>query len=135
MKYFRPSAENESYFDLGKNGTIPRNVNLVNKELLAKNPELYFSIVDSTEINNVFPDFRYKMKDSEPYRKIDFDFYDIIYAYRYTDEQKLVYFIDNDPMPGYNNLTLRDKKTGIMYILTKLKADIPHPNGRKSMWK
>lgn len=124
LKYFRPTAENESYFDLGKNGTIPRNVNLVNKELLAKNPELYFSIVDSTEINKVFPDFRYKMKDSEPYRKIDFGFFDIIYAYRYTDEQKLVYFIDNDPMPGYNNLTLRDKKTGIMYNLTKLKAGI-----------
>ncbi len=124
MKYFTPSEENHSYFDLGKNGGIPRNVNLVNKEILEKNQDLYFGIVDSTEINKVFPDFRYRIKDNEPYRKIDFDFFDIIYAYRYTDEQKLVYFIGNDPMPGYTNLTMMDKKTGIMYKLTKLKKEI-----------
>lgn len=124
MKYFTPSEENNSYFNLGKNGEINRNVNLVDEKILAENPDLYFSIVDSTEINKVFPDFRYKTRDSEPYRKIDFSFYDIIYAYRYTDERKLVYFINDDPMPGYNNMRLMDKKTGITYVLTKIKAGI-----------
>ena len=124
MKYFTPSEENNSYFNLGKNGDINRNVNLVDGKILAENPDLYFSIVDSTEINKVFPDFRYKTRDSEPYRKIDFSFYDIIYAYRYTEDQKLVYFINNDPMPGYNNMTLKDRKTGIIYVLTKIKAGI-----------
>jgi len=124
MKYFSPSEESNSYFNLGKNGDIARNVNLVDKAILAGNPDLYFSIVDSTVINKVFPDFRYKIRDSEPYRKIDFSFFDIIYAYRYTDEQKIVYFINDDPMPGYNNITLRDKKTGIIYALTKVKRDI-----------
>ncbi|PPL00347.1 hypothetical protein SAMN05444682_109227 [Parapedobacter indicus] len=124
MKYFTPSEESNSYFNLGKNGGIARNVNLVDKAILAENPDLYFAIVDSTVINKVFPDFKYRTKDSEPYRKIDFSFFDIIYAYRYTDEQKIVYFINDDPMPGYTNMTLKDKKTGIIYALTKIKRDI-----------
>lgn len=124
MKYFSPSEPNKSYFNLGKNGTITRNVNLVDKTILAESPNMYFSIVDSTEINKVFPNFRYRRKDSEPYRKIDFSFFDMIYAYRYDDDRKLVYFIDSDPDPGYNNLTLKDKRTGIMYKLTKIKRGI-----------
>jgi len=124
MKYFTPAEESNSYFNLGKNGDIAHNVNLVDKAILAENPDLYFSIVDSTVINNVFPDFTYRTRDSEPYRKIDFSSFDIIYAYRYTDEQKIVYFINDDPMPGYTNMTLRDEKTGIIYALTKIKRGI-----------
>ncbi len=124
IKYFRPSKEHNSYFDLGTAGAIKRNVNLVAKNILAQNPELYFCIADSTMINRVFPGFTYKLRDSEPYRKIDFSSFDLIYAYRYTDHQKIVYFINNDPAPGYNNLTLKDKKTGIMYVLSRIKRGI-----------
>jgi len=124
MNFFVPSTENHSYFNLGPNGSIPRNVNLVDKEILKGNPGLYFSLVDSTEINKVFPNFRYKRKDSEPYRKLDFSFFDMIYAYRFDDNRKLVYFINSDPDPGYNNLSLQDKRTGIMYKLIKIKQGI-----------
>ncbi|WP_018626546.1 hypothetical protein [Niabella aurantiaca] len=37
---------------------------------------------------------------------------------------EIVYFINNDPSPGYNNLTLKDRKTGIRYVLAKLKRGI-----------
>ncbi|GAB3025583.1 hypothetical protein GCM10027051_32920 [Niabella terrae] len=124
MNFFVPSTKNNSYFNLGSIGAIPRNINLVDKEILKSNPNLFFSIVDSTEINKVFPNFRFRRKDSEPYQRIDFNFFDIIYAYRNDDDRKLVYFFDNNPDPGYNNLILEDKKTGIVYKLTKIKQGI-----------
>lgn len=119
INYFVPSKKDGSYFNLGENGSIPRNVNLVDKKLLEKNPNLYFGLVDSTQINALFPDFSYRKKDDEPYKKIDFSSFDLIYAYRYPAAQKLVFFIDNDPMPGDTRMTLKHRATGIMYVLTK----------------
>lgn len=124
MKYFKPSKDNDSYFDLGTLNEIKRNTNLVDKKINAKNPELYFSIVDSTTINKIFPDFSYTINDDEEYKKIDFKSYDLIYAYRYNDKQKLIYFINDNPDPGYNNLSIGDKKTGITYKFVKLKKEM-----------
>lgn len=124
MKYFTPSKANGSYFNLGSLGDILRNSNLIDKKITDKNPELYFSIVDSTVINKIFPDFKYKINEDEDYKKIDFKSYDFIYSYRYNKKQKIMYFINDDGDPGYDNLSIRNKKTGITYKFVKLKKGI-----------
>lgn len=121
MNYFTPSKDNNSYFDLGSVKNIKRNSNLVDKKLTEKNPDLYFSIVDPSVINKIFPGFSYKERYDKEYKKINFKSYDLIYAYRYNDKQKLMYFINDNPNPGYDNLSLNDEKTGIIYKLVKLK--------------
>lgn len=124
MKYFTPSEEKGSYFNLGKLKNIKRNVNLVDKAITDKNPDLYFSVIDSTAFNKVFPKFRYKSDNDKDYQNPDFKSYDIMYAYKDSNQQKLIYFINDNPLPGYNNLILRDKKTGIIYKLVKLKQNM-----------
>jgi|GEM_PF-760057 hypothetical protein len=124
LNYFTPSAANNSYFNLGLLKNIVRNTNLIDKKITEKNPLLYFSILDSTAINKAFPDFKYRLDDDKDYTKIDFESFDIMYAYRYNNKQKLVYFINDNMDPGYNTLTLRDKSTGIIYKLVKLKRDM-----------
>lgn len=124
FNYFTPSKETNTYFDLGTLKDIRRNVNLIDKKITNKNPYLHFSIVDSTEIKKIFPDFEYKEGDEKEYKKINFKDFDFIYAYRYNNKQKLVYFFNDNPDPGYHTFTLGDKNTRINYILIKLKHDI-----------
>lgn len=125
MKYFTPSESNGSYFNAGKLRNIKRNINLVDKSITEKNPDLYFSIIDSAAFNKVFPDFKYKTYNDKDYRKPDFKNYDIMYAHRDSNKQKLTYFINESPDPGYDKLILSDKKTGIIYTLVKLKKNMP----------
>lgn len=124
MKYFTPSEEKGSYFNLGKLKNIKRNINLVDKAITDKNPDLYFSVIDSTAFNKVFPNFRYKSDNGKDYQNPDFKSYDIMYAYKDSNQQKLIYFINDSPLPGHNNLILSDKKTGIIYKLVKLKQNM-----------
>lgn len=131
MKYFTPSKANDSYFDLGTVNTIKTNINLIDKKITEKNTDLYFSIVDSKMINTIFPDFKYKTNDDEDYKKIDFSSFDLLYAYRYNDRQKLMYFINGEADSGYHNLSLTDKTTGIIYKLVKIKKEMtPAEAGR-----
>lgn len=124
FNYFTPSKETNTYFDLGTLKNIRRNVNLVDKKITDKNPYLHFSIVDSAEIKRIFPDFEYKQGDEKEYKKINFKDFDFIYAFRYTNKQKLVYFFNDNPDPGYHTFTMGDENTRINYILIKLKHDI-----------
>lgn len=131
MKYFTPSKANDSYFDLGTLNTIKRNTNLIDKKITEKNPGLYFSIVDSTVINTIFPDFKYKINDDDDYKKIDFSSFDLLYSYRYNDTQKFMYFINGEADSGYHTLSLKDKTTGIIYKMVKIKKDMtPAEAGR-----
>ncbi|MDR2237888.1 MAG: hypothetical protein LBE92_17325 [Chryseobacterium sp.] len=125
ISYFTPSEANGSYIDLGTLKNIQRNTNLVGKKISEKNQDLYFSIINAEMFHKVFPDFKYKSDADKDYRKPDFESFDIMYAYRYNNKQKLLFFINDDPDPGYNNLSVRDKKTGIIYKLVRLKKNMP----------
>ncbi|WP_312298625.1 hypothetical protein [Chryseobacterium sp.] len=118
IQYFTPSKGNGSYIDAGKLKNIKLNTNLVSKAAVDKNPKLYFSIIDSATVNKVFPDLKVNNE------KIDFKSYDIMYAYKDSSPQKLTYFINDSPDPGYNNMILEDSKTGVIYKLVKLKQNM-----------
>ena len=106
---------------MGEVHKLPKNINLINKNILIKNSKSYFSIVDATTINKVFPDFKYKTNEDDDYKKLDFKSYDLMYSYRVDKNQDYLIVVDNDLEFGYNNLTLKDAKTGLSYKLVKLK--------------
>lgn len=122
--YFKPSENKKSYFNLGKLKGLEKNINLIDKSVLKANPTVYFSIVDSANMQKTFPDFRYKTNNGEDYKSIDFKSYDLMYAYRFTKNQDLIIAVNEDLDHGYNNLTLTDKRTNMKYKLIKLKKDM-----------
>ena len=121
IKYFKPSENKNSYFNLGKIKNLEKNINLIDKSITIKNPNLFFSIVDSATFEKVFPNFKYRTNDRDEYKKIDLGSYDLIYAYRTDKKQDFITAVNEEFEPGFNNLTLNDNKTGINYKLIKLK--------------
>jgi len=124
LKYFIASEDNKSYFKLGKLKNLKKNTNLIDATLANKNA-LYFSIADSTAINKAFPDFKFRTDDKSAYKKIDFKFYDLILAYKSSKAQDFLVVVNDEVQFGYNNLTLTEAKTGIVYKLIKLKREMP----------
>lgn len=125
VKYFQPSKENNSYFVIGKLKDVKKDVNLIEKSVLAKNPELYFGIVTVESANKIFKDFiNYKASQGE---NIDFNDYDLIIAK--TNNKKydiipVVPTIDDGLDFSYNNITVKDPKTGIIYRFYKIKQSM-----------
>lgn len=124
IKYFKPSVNKNSYFNLGKIKNLKKNINLMDKSITNKNPNILFSIVDSTTVEKVFRNYEYRTNDRDKYKRIDFKDYDLIYAYKADKKQDFVVAVNEELEPGYNILTLVDEKTGIGYKLIKLKRDM-----------
>lgn len=125
IKYFRPSKDNNSYFVLGKVKEIKKDVNLIDKSILAKNPGLYFGLVSVESANKIFKDFIiYKSNKGE---KVDFNNYDLIIAKTGEKEHEIIPAIPtmNDALDfGYNNLTVQDPKTKMIYKFYKIKQSM-----------
>lgn len=119
LKYFKPSEQNKSYLKLGKVKNLKKNSNLISPNT-AKENALHFSIVDSEEIKKAF----IKLKDNENFKKIDFKFYDLMYASKSNKNQDFLPVVNDEIEFGYNNLTLRSPETGISYIMVKLKREM-----------
>jgi len=124
IKYFKPSENKNSYFNLGKLKNLEKNINLIDQHITKRNSTIYFAIVDSASIKNIFPDFKYKISDEEDFKGIDFESYDFMYAYKSDANQDVIIAVNEELDHGYNNLTLTDKKTKIIYKLIKLKRDM-----------
>ncbi|CDT04905.1 hypothetical protein [Sphingobacterium faecium] len=124
IKYFKPSANEKSYFNLGKLKDLEKNMNLIDNHLTKNNSTIYFGIVDSVYIQQVFPDFKYKLSEEDDYKGIDFESYDLMYVYKSDINQDVIIAVNEDLDHGYNNLTLTDKKTNMIYKLIKLKRNM-----------
>lgn len=124
IKYFKPSESQHSYFNLGQIKNLKKNINLIDKSITQKNPNIFFSIVDSITVEKVFPNFEYRTNDYEEIKKLDFKSYDLMYACKSDKKQDFVIAVNKDIDPGYNTLTLTDKNTGIKYKLIKLKQEM-----------
>lgn len=116
IKYFKPSEQSNSYVKLGKVKSLKKNTNLIESNANA----LYFSIVSADEIKKAFP----QLKDNENFKKIDFKFYDLMYAFKSSKNQDFLPVINDEIDSGYNNLTLRNPETGISYKMMKLKREM-----------
>lgn len=125
VKYFKPSKENNSYFILGNVKDLKKDVNLIDKSILAKNSGLYFGLVSIEIANKIFKDFiSYKANQNT---KIDFNDYDLIIAIIDDKEHEMVPVVPmmNDELDfGYNNMTLKDPKTGTVYKFYKIKKSM-----------
>ncbi|WP_347218262.1 hypothetical protein [Chryseobacterium sp.] len=125
IKYFNPSKDQNSYFVLGKVKEVKKDVNLIDKNVLAKSPKLYFGIVSVESASNIFKEFiNYKMNKGE---KVDFNNYDLIIARTDDKKREIIPVIPtmNDELDyGYNNITLKDPKTGIIYKFYKLRQSM-----------
>ena len=124
IKYFTPTEANKAYFVLDEVGKLPKNTNLIDKNIIKENPNLYFSIIDSTAINKIFPNFQLKINESDKSNKIDFKLYDLMYAYKSDSNQDFIPVVNDEIEFGYSNLTLKDRNTGIIYKLVKLKREM-----------
>ncbi|MDN3693609.1 hypothetical protein QWZ06_15595 [Chryseobacterium tructae] len=120
VKYFKPSKETYSYFTLGKVKDIKKDVNLIDKSILGKNSVLYFGIVSVESANTTFKDLLIH-KDNQN-KKTDFNDYDLIVAIKRDKEHDVIPVIStmNDLDFGYNNITLENHKTGMIYKFYKL---------------
>ena len=116
LKYFNPSEQNNSYLKLGKVKSLKKNTNLIESSTNA----LYFSIVNADEIKKAFS----KLKDNENFKKIDFKFYDLMYAFKTGENQDFLPVVNDEIEFGYNNLTLKNPETGISYKMIKLKREM-----------
>ncbi|MCX8534238.1 hypothetical protein [Chryseobacterium luquanense] len=119
LRYFKPAEQNKSYLKLDKVKNLKKNTNLINPNTANTNV-LYFSIVDSEEIKKAF----IKLKDNENFKKIDFKFYDLMYAFKSSKNQDFLPVVNDEIEFGYNNLTLRNPETGISYKMIKLKKEM-----------
>lgn len=124
IKYFTPSENDKSYFNLGAVKNLKKNSNLIDKSITEKNPNLFFSIVNPETLDKTFSDFKDEMKSKEGSKNIDFREYDLIYSYKTVKEQDFVVVVDEELEAGFEVLTLTDKKTGVKYKLIKLKRDM-----------
>ena len=125
IRYFKPSKDNNSYFVLGTVKEVKKDVNLIDNRLLAKNPKLYFGIVSVESANEIFKEFIiYKTNKGE---KVNFDHYDMIIAKTAGKNHEIIPVIPtmNDELDyGYNNLTLKDPKTKMIYTFYKLEQSM-----------
>ncbi|MFU8972741.1 hypothetical protein ACM642_15915 [Chryseobacterium sp. CY353] len=124
IKYFKPSENKKSYFNLGKIKNFKKNINLIAKSITNKNPNILFSIVDSATVAKALPKYQYRTNDREGYKSINFRNYDLIYAYKTDKKQDFVVALNGELEPGFERLTLLDEKTGILYKLIRLKRDM-----------
>lgn len=126
VKYFKPSKENHSYFTLGKVKDVNKDVNLIDKSILAKNSGLYFGLVSVESANTTFKDFLIH-KDNQK-KKIDFNNYDLIVAIKRDKEHEVIPIISTiDYLDfGYDNITLEYPKIGMIYKFYKLKNGMTH---------
>ncbi|MBP2619626.1 hypothetical protein [Chryseobacterium jejuense] len=125
VKYFQPSRENNSYFILGKVKEVKKDVNLIDKSVLAKKPGLYFGLVSVESANKIFKDFINHMANQG--KKIDFNEYDLMMAKTNDKEHDMIPVvptIDDGLDFSYNNITLKDPKTGIIYTFYKIKQSM-----------
>ncbi|MGE8555458.1 MAG: hypothetical protein ACN6OB_16175 [Chryseobacterium jejuense] len=125
VKYFQPSTENNSYFILGKVKDVKKDVNLIDKNVLAKSSGLYFGLVSVELANKIFKDFiNHKASQGE---KIDFNVYDLMIAKTNNKEHDIIPVvptIDDGLDFSYNNITLKDPKTGTIYTFYKIKQSM-----------
>lgn len=119
LKYFKPSEQKQSYLKLGKVVNLKKNTNLINPNT-AKENALYFSIVDSEEIKKAF----IELKDTENFKKIDFNFYDLMYAFKSSKNQDFIPVVNDELEFGYNVFTLKNPEIGISYKMIKLKKEM-----------
>ncbi|MNK25762.1 hypothetical protein D3C87_440890 [compost metagenome] len=119
LKYFTASSQNKSHFKIGKLGTIKKNTNLI-----TSNSTLYFGIVDSLEIEKVFPDLKLRAGSKGQLEKVDYKTYDLMFAYKTSKTQDIIPLVNGDLEFGYNTLTLHDPKTKTIYKLVKLKKQM-----------
>lgn len=120
IKYFKPTKSKNSYFDLGKIKNVRKNTNLIDISITKQNPRIFFSISDPITVEKVFPDFRYRDSNKSE-KKLDFNSFDLIYAYKSDEKQDFTVAVNKEIDPGFANFTLTDKRTGIKYKLIKLK--------------
>lgn len=124
INYFKPSKDDGSYFDLGKIKDLQKNTNLISKSVISKNPDLFFGIVDAATIDKVFPNFEYRNSETDEPKKIDFKSFDLIYALKADKNRDFAVAVNGDLEPGFNTLTLTDKKTRMVYKLVKLQQNM-----------
>ncbi|BAP31194.1 uncharacterized protein CHSO_2157 [Chryseobacterium sp. StRB126] len=124
IKYFQPSRENNSYFILGKVKDLKKDVNLIDKSL-AKSQGLYFGLVSVESANKIFKDFINHKANQD--KKIDFNEYDLMMAKTNDKEHDIIPVvptIDDGLDFSYNNVTVKDPKTGIIYTFYKIKQSM-----------
>lgn len=125
VKYFKPSGESNSYFILGKVKDLKKDMNLIDKNVLAKSPGLYFGIVSVESASKIFKDFINHRASQN--KKVDFNDYDLILAKTDNKEHEIIPVIPtmSDELDfGYNNLTLQDPKTRMIYTFYKIKQSM-----------
>lgn len=125
INYFKPSTDNNSYFVLGKVKDLKKDVNLIDKTILAKNPGLYFGIISVESANKLFKNFLIHQGNQD--KKPDFNSYDLIIAKTDDKEHEIVPVIptmDDELDFGYDNIIVADPKTKLIYKFYKLKGSM-----------